>query len=90
VVTVTDAPHVAVPLVQVAVVGAVVIPPVGALVTVALANEPLDSVTVAVQPVHPLNPLKKTVPLPPSVPLMPVTLARDSPETDTGPGILYV
>jgi hypothetical protein len=70
--------QVAVPLVQVAVVGAEV-HPLPAAVTDALVKVPLVILTVAVEAVHPLlNPLRRSVPVPekPLPPLIPVTAAR--------------
>jgi hypothetical protein len=67
--------QVAVPLVQVALVGAAVQPEPAAFTT-ALANAPAVRVTVAVEPVQPLlNPASVTVPVPenPLPPLTPVT-----------------
>jgi hypothetical protein len=69
--------QVAVPLVQVALVGAVV-QPLPTLVIDALVNDPLVIVIVAVAPVQPLNPVSRSVPVPenPLPPLIPVTVPR--------------
>jgi hypothetical protein len=55
-------------LVQVAVVGTARIPQLPSAVTVALEYEPLDSVTVTVEPVQVLKLESSTVPLPENTP----------------------
>lgn len=68
--------QVAVPLVQVAVAGAVVHPPLPALVIVALENDPLVMVMVAVAPVQPLKLVNNRVPVPEN-PLPPLILVTE-------------